>query len=85
LWPLGAVPLDGVARQLSEVLQTKCGFRHWIAVPKPPRSTMLLTTPAGSTYTVPELAAMLTAAGFGSPEVTPLVPTPLALLVARAL
>jgi 2-polyprenyl-3-methyl-5-hydroxy-6-metoxy-1,4-benzoquinol methylase len=46
--------------------------------------TMLLTTPAGSTYTVPELAAMLTAADFGSPEVTPLVPTPLTLLVARA-
>jgi SAM-dependent methyltransferase len=46
--------------------------------------TMLLTTPAGSTYTVPELAAMLTAADFGSPEVTPLLPTPLTLLVARA-
>jgi precorrin-6B methylase 2 len=46
--------------------------------------TMLLTTPAGGTYTVPEFAAMLTAAGFGSPEVTPLVPTPLTLLLARA-
>jgi O-methyltransferase domain/Dimerisation domain len=46
--------------------------------------TMLLTTPAGTTYTVAELAAMLTDAGFGSPEVMPLVPTPLTLLVARA-
>jgi hypothetical protein len=46
--------------------------------------TMLLTTPGGTTYTAPELAAMLTDAGFGSPEVTPLVPTPLTLLVARA-
>jgi SAM-dependent methyltransferase len=46
--------------------------------------TMLLTTPSGSTYTATELAAMLTKAGFGAPEVTPLVPTPLTLLVARA-
>jgi hypothetical protein len=46
--------------------------------------TMLLTTPGGTTYTAPELAAMLTDAGFGSPDVTPLVPTPLTLLVARA-
>jgi 2-polyprenyl-3-methyl-5-hydroxy-6-metoxy-1,4-benzoquinol methylase len=45
--------------------------------------TMLLTTPNGSTYTAGELAAMLTDAGFGAPEVTPLVPTPLTLVVAR--
>ncbi len=45
--------------------------------------TMLLTTPSGSTYTAGELAAMLTDAGFGAPEVTPLVPTPLTLVVAR--
>jgi hypothetical protein len=46
--------------------------------------TMLLTTPGGATYTAPELAAILAEAGFGPPEVTPLVPTPLTLLVARA-
>jgi len=46
--------------------------------------TMLLTTPGGATYTAPELAAILADAGFSSPEVTPLVPTPLTLLVARA-
>lgn len=46
--------------------------------------TMLLTTPGGTTYTVPELTAMLTAAEFALPEVTSLVPTPLTLLVARA-
>jgi 2-polyprenyl-3-methyl-5-hydroxy-6-metoxy-1,4-benzoquinol methylase len=45
--------------------------------------TMLLTTPSGSTYTAAELAAMLTDAGFGAPEVTPLVPTPLTLVVAH--
>jgi 2-polyprenyl-3-methyl-5-hydroxy-6-metoxy-1,4-benzoquinol methylase len=45
--------------------------------------TMLLTTPTGSTYTAAELAAMLADAGFGAPEVTPLVPTPLTLVVAR--
>jgi 2-polyprenyl-3-methyl-5-hydroxy-6-metoxy-1,4-benzoquinol methylase len=45
--------------------------------------TMLLTTPNGSTYTAAELAAMLADAGFGAPEVTPLVPTPLTLVVAR--
>jgi predicted O-methyltransferase YrrM len=45
--------------------------------------TMLLTTPGGTTYTVSELAAMLTDAGFGPPEVTPLVPASLTLLVAR--
>jgi 2-polyprenyl-3-methyl-5-hydroxy-6-metoxy-1,4-benzoquinol methylase len=46
--------------------------------------TMLLTTPGGATYTAAELAAMLADAGFGPPEVTPLVPTPLTLLLARA-
>ena len=46
--------------------------------------TMLLTTPGGATYTAPELAAILVDAGFGPPEVTPLLPTPLTLLVARA-
>jgi 2-polyprenyl-3-methyl-5-hydroxy-6-metoxy-1,4-benzoquinol methylase len=46
--------------------------------------TMLLTTPSGSTYTAAELAAMLTEAGFHAPQVTPLVPTPLTLLVAHA-
>jgi len=46
--------------------------------------TMLLTTPGGTTYTIPELTAMLTAAEFALPEVTSLVPTPLTLLVARA-
>jgi len=45
--------------------------------------TMLLTTPAGTTYTAAEMAAMLADAGFGRPEVTPLLPTPLTLLVAR--
>ena len=45
--------------------------------------TMLLTTPGGATYTAPELAEILADAGFGPPEVTPLVPTPLTLLVAR--
>jgi len=46
--------------------------------------TMLLTTPGGTTYTAAELAAMLREAGFGSPEVTPLAPTPLTLVMARA-
>jgi hypothetical protein len=46
--------------------------------------SMLLTTPGGSTYTATELAAMLADAGFGSPKVTPLLPTPLTLLLARA-
>jgi hypothetical protein len=46
--------------------------------------TMLLTTPNGSTYTAANLTAMLTDVGFEAPEVTPLLPTPLTLLVARA-
>jgi 16S rRNA G1207 methylase RsmC len=43
--------------------------------------TMLFTTPAGNTYTAVELAAMLADAGFASPVVVPLEPTPLTLLV----
>ena len=46
--------------------------------------TMLLTTPAGRTYTARELAAMLAAAGFAPPEVMPLVPTPLTLVLSRS-
>jgi hypothetical protein len=45
--------------------------------------TMLLTTPKGTTYTAPELAAMLADAGFTSPDLIPLVPTPLALVLSR--
>jgi hypothetical protein len=45
--------------------------------------TMLLTTPAGTTYTVSELTSMLADAGFVAPDVTPLVPTPLTLLLSR--
>jgi hypothetical protein len=45
--------------------------------------TMVLTTPSGSTYTAAELAAMLADAGFGPADVTPLLPTPLTLVVAR--
>lgn len=44
---------------------------------------MLFTTPAGTTYTAPELAGMLANAGFGSPQVTPLLPTPSTLVLAR--
>jgi hypothetical protein len=39
--PIGPQPLyRSIAspRQLSKVLRTKCGFRQWIAAPKPPRS-----------------------------------------------
>jgi 2-polyprenyl-3-methyl-5-hydroxy-6-metoxy-1,4-benzoquinol methylase len=43
--------------------------------------SMLLTTPAGTTYNVAELTAMLTDAGFAPPNVIPLAPTPLTLLV----
>jgi SAM-dependent methyltransferase len=47
--------------------------------------TMLFTTPAGSTYTVADLAAMLADAGFAPPAVTPLAPTPLTLLTSDRL
>jgi hypothetical protein len=46
--------------------------------------TMLLTTPSGTTYTGPELSAMLTEAKFERPEIIPLVPTPLTLVLAQA-
>ena len=46
--------------------------------------TMLLTTPSGTTYTAPELSAMLADAKFGPPEIIPLTPTPLTLLLSRA-
>jgi 2-polyprenyl-3-methyl-5-hydroxy-6-metoxy-1,4-benzoquinol methylase len=45
--------------------------------------TMLFTTPAGATYTASELATMLGDADFASPEVIPLLPTPLTLLLSR--
>jgi len=45
--------------------------------------TMLLTTPSGSTYTALEMAAMLAEAKFATPEIIPLLPTPLTLLLAR--
>ena len=45
--------------------------------------TMLLTTPSGTTYTGPEFSAMLTEAKFERPEIIPLVPTPLTLVLAR--
>jgi hypothetical protein len=45
--------------------------------------TMLLTTPAGATYTASELAGMLADSGFAPPEVIPLLPTPLTLLLSR--
>ena len=46
--------------------------------------TMLLPTPSGATYTGPELAAMLSEANFEQPEIIPLLPTPLTLVMARA-
>jgi hypothetical protein len=46
--------------------------------------TMLLTTPSGTTYTGPEFSAMLTEAKFERPEIIPLLPTPLTLVLARA-
>jgi hypothetical protein len=46
-------------------------------------TTMLLTTPTGTTYTALELAAMLADAGFASPDLIPLVPTPLTLALSR--
>ncbi len=45
--------------------------------------TMLLTTPSGSTYTALEMAAMLADAKFATPEIIPLLPTPLTLLLAH--
>jgi SAM-dependent methyltransferase len=47
--------------------------------------TMLFTTPAGSTYTVAELSAMLADVGFAPPTVIPLAPTPLTLLASDRL
>jgi 2-polyprenyl-3-methyl-5-hydroxy-6-metoxy-1,4-benzoquinol methylase len=46
--------------------------------------TMLLSTPSGATYTGAELSAMLTEAKFEPPEIIPLLPTPLTLVMARA-
>ena len=46
--------------------------------------TMLLTTPSGTTYTGSELSAMLTEATFERPEIIPLLPTPLTLVLAQA-
>ena len=46
--------------------------------------TMLLSTPSGTTYTGPELSAMLIEAKFERPEIIPLLPTPLTLVLARA-
>ena len=46
--------------------------------------TMLLSTPSGTAYTGPELSAMLTEAKFERPEIVPLLPTPLTLVLARA-
>jgi hypothetical protein len=46
--------------------------------------TMVLTTPKGTTYTSVELAAMLADAGFGTPTVIPLIPTPMTLVLSRA-
>src|SRR5258706_458807 len=43
--------------------------------------TMLLTTPSGSTYTALEMAAMLADAKFATPEIIPLLPTPLPLVL----
>jgi hypothetical protein len=45
--------------------------------------TMLFATPAGTTYTVSELNAMLAHAGFVAPQVTPLAQTPMILLLSR--
>jgi len=46
--------------------------------------TMLLSTPSGTTYTGPELSEMLTEAKFERPEIIPLLPTPLTLVLASA-
>jgi len=46
--------------------------------------TMLLTTPKGTTYTGAELSVMLAESRFERPEITPLLPTPLTLVLARA-
>jgi hypothetical protein len=46
--------------------------------------TMLLSTPSGTTYTGPELSAMLTEAKFERSDIIPLLPTPLTLVLARA-
>jgi len=46
--------------------------------------TMLLSTPSGTTYTGPELSAMLVEAKFQRPDIIPLLPTPLTLVLARA-
>ena len=45
--------------------------------------TMLLSTPSGTTYTGPEFSAMLTEARFEQPDIIPLLPTPLTLVLAR--
>jgi hypothetical protein len=47
--------------------------------------TMVLTTPKGTTYTAAELAAILADAGFGTPTVIPLIPTPLTLVLSRGI
>ena len=44
----------------------------------------VLTTPSGTTYTGSELSAMLTEATFERPEIIPLLPTPLTLVLAQA-
>jgi hypothetical protein len=46
--------------------------------------TMLLTTPSGTTHSGSELTAMLTETKFERPEIIPLLPTPLTLVLARA-
>jgi hypothetical protein len=46
--------------------------------------TMLLSTPSGTTYTAPEFSAMLAEAKFQDPDIIPLLPTPLTLVMARA-
>ena len=46
--------------------------------------TMLLSTPSGTTYTGEELSEMLAEAKFEPPEVIPLLPTPLTLVLGRA-
>jgi len=46
--------------------------------------TMLLTTPSGTTYTGSELSAMLVEAKFAQPDIIPLLPTPMTLVLARA-
>jgi 2-polyprenyl-3-methyl-5-hydroxy-6-metoxy-1,4-benzoquinol methylase len=46
--------------------------------------TMLLSTPSGTTYTAAEFSAMLAEARFQKPDIIPLLPTPLTLVLARA-